>query len=519
MMKVIGLFLTLLCLSEAYRILVVFPVPSKSHSILGHGVVNHLLDAGHEVVHVTSYPHGKTVKNLKEVDLTSIADYFTALKDSTDEFKLKNRVGDRRGGTSILIYYLMYEMNKKILTDPTLVKFLEDPKEKFDAVITEWFFYENVAGIASLFDCPLIWFATTEASWNVVRLVDELPNPSYNVDIFSTSKPPLDFWERVQELCTVVWRSLQLSVVFTPLEKSVYNSVFNEIAAKRGVTIPSYDQVVYNASFLFINSHPSFGGAYRLPQNAKYVGGFHVETKTKPLPKDLQTLMDGAKDGVIYFSMGSNLNSEDMSEHMITSILKMFGKLKQTVLWKFQTQSDRVPSNVHLIKWAPQQSILAHPNLKMFITHGGQLSTIEAIHHGVPVVGIPVIADQHVNMASVVDKGFGIVVDLGEDMADDMEVAIKKILGDNSYALKAKELSQLYHDRRNPGEEMVYWIEHVIRTKGALHLRSPALSLPFYKRFYLDLVVLIFVLIGSIIAIQKLINKFKSKKQIKTKKN
>lgn len=68
--------------------------------------------------------------------------------------------------------------------------------------------------------------------------------------------------------------------------------------------------------------------------------------------------MDEAKHGVIYFSMGSNLKSEDMSESMKKSLLAMFSKLKQTVIWKFESDLDKVPANVHLVKWAPQQSIL-----------------------------------------------------------------------------------------------------------------------------------------------------------------
>lgn len=35
--------------SDAYKILVVFPLMGKSHNILGQGFVKHLLSAGHEV--------------------------------------------------------------------------------------------------------------------------------------------------------------------------------------------------------------------------------------------------------------------------------------------------------------------------------------------------------------------------------------------------------------------------------------------------------------------------------------
>lgn len=56
--------------------------------------------------------------------------------------------------------------------------------------------------------------------------------------------------------------------------------------------------------------------------------------------------------------MGSNLQSNDMVPEMKESLLKMFGTLKQTVIWKFEGDLGNVPKNVHLVKWAPQQSIL-----------------------------------------------------------------------------------------------------------------------------------------------------------------
>lgn len=39
-----------------------------------------------------------------------------------------------------------------------------------------------------------------------------------------------------------------------------------------------------------------------------------------------------------------------------------------------------------------------------------------------------------------------------------------------------------------PIDTGVYWIEYVIRHKGAAHLRSPALDLPFYQYLLLDVI-------------------------------
>lgn len=68
--------------------------------------------------------------------------------------------------------------------------------------------------------------------------------------------------------------------------------------------------------------------------------------------------MESNKNGVIYFSMGSNLKSKDWPEEIKTGLLKMFGNLKQTVIWKFEEDLPNVPKNVHILKWVPQTSIL-----------------------------------------------------------------------------------------------------------------------------------------------------------------
>ncbi|XP_026500156.2 UDP-glucosyltransferase 2-like [Vanessa tameamea] len=482
--------------SEALRLLVFFPLYSKSHSILGQGMVSRLLEAGHEVVHITSFPRDKSEANLTEINLQSLGVKMKAEAEKLEQFKLKNLVGKGNFGDSLFFIYFTHEIHKQILDDPALVKLLSDPKEKFDAVILEWFFADEIAGIAPLFKCPLIWFGSTEAHWQVLKLVDEIPNPSFTVDLFSNSTPPLSFWERIRELYKVLKKSLIIGALITPFEKTIYNNVFNKIAAERGVTIPSYDEAVYNGSMLLLNSHPSIGTPFRLPQNAKYIAGYHIDTKVKPLPKEIENIMNEAKHGVIYFSMGSNLKSIDMSDYMQKSLLTMFSTLKQTVIWKFEGDLDNVPTNVHLLKWAPQPSILAHPNLKFFITHGGQLSTTEAVHFGVPVIGIPVAGDQHANMGSVTKKGFGILVNLAENMAINLQIAIKEMLENTSYTTKAKELSHIFHSRQQkPGDELVFWIEYVVNTRGAPHLRSPALSIPFYKKIYLDLLVLSMLLL------------------------
>jgi UDP:flavonoid glycosyltransferase YjiC (YdhE family) len=77
------------------------------------------------------------------------------------------------------------------------------------------------------------------------------------------------------------------------------------------------------------------------------------------LHQDLQKYLDEAPDGVIYFSMGSNLRSTSFPESKRNAFLGAFSKLKQRILWKWEGDTlPGQPSNVRLGKWLPQSDIL-----------------------------------------------------------------------------------------------------------------------------------------------------------------
>ena len=75
--------------------------------------------------------------------------------------------------------------------------------------------------------------------------------------------------------------------------------------------------------------------------------------------QELQKYLDEAPDGVIYFSMGSALQSHLMPESKRNAFLGAFSKFKQRVLWKWESDTlPGQPSNVKIAKWLPQSDIL-----------------------------------------------------------------------------------------------------------------------------------------------------------------
>lgn len=127
------------------------------------------------------------------------------------------------------------------------------------------------------------------------------------------------------------------------------------------------------------------------------MGGIHVENTTEPLPKDIEEFISSAEHGVVLFSLGSNLKPSNMNDEKKKAIIGALSRLKQKVLWKWDDESLKLDESRFFIrKWLPQDRILAHPNVKLFVTHGGLLSTIESIYREKPIVGIPIFGDQMV---------------------------------------------------------------------------------------------------------------------------
>jgi len=77
-----------------------------------------------------------------------------------------------------------------------------------------------------------------------------------------------------------------------------------------------------------------------------------------------------------------------------------------------------------------------------------------------------------------------------------------------SYAANAKQLDQLLRDQPQDGvEKAIWWIEYVIRHKGAKHLRSIAADLPLWQYLMLDVLAFLLVILTSVLFIVYLVVK------------
>jgi UDP:flavonoid glycosyltransferase YjiC (YdhE family) len=209
---------------------------------------------------------------------------------------------------------------------------------------------------------------------------------------------------------------------------------------------------------------------------------------------------------VIFFSFGSNVKFATLPREKWEKFANVFRKLKQRIIWTFDLDemADK-PDNVMIGKWFPQDDILAHENVKLFISHGGLGSTVEAKYHGVPVIGVPIFADQHANVNGIVSEGWGYALSL-ESSEEELEVAINEMLHNPKYRENVKQLSSLFRDRPQSAMELAtFWIEYVIRHKGAPHMRFQGVDLNFFQRHSLDVIAFLIVVIYLVVKVVKVV--------------
>lgn len=122
------------------------------------------------------------------------------------------------------------------------------------------------------------------------------------------------------------------------------------------------------------------------------------------------------------------IRSASMTSEMRSIFTRVFASLKVKVIWKFDDTIDNLPPNVMIKNWLPQSDIFAHPNVKLFISHGGLLGTLEAIYAGLPVLGMPFYGDQKRNIEGFAQAGWAMRLDYDQVTEDNLRWALNEML-------------------------------------------------------------------------------------------
>lgn len=255
---------------------------------------------------------------------------------------------------NLLAFKLGIDHTNRTLGHPNVQKLINSD-EKFDAVIIEQMGTDAQRALAYHFKAPLIVFHSQGASSWVNRLVGNPFPLSYVSDPNLKYPISMTFWQRLKSALTFIVLELLKTYLYDPGQRKLVEQYFPDA--------PDYNIINTNISLLLLNSHESINQAVPHVPSMIQIGGFHV-TPSKKLPNDLQKFLDEAKDGVIYFSLGTNVVPSLIEKETSDAIINSLAKLKQQVLWKFdKDEFEGLPKNVKIAKWFPQNDILGKRNL------------------------------------------------------------------------------------------------------------------------------------------------------------
>ncbi|KAJ4431911.1 hypothetical protein ANN_20517 [Periplaneta americana] len=360
--------------------------------------------------------------------------------------------------------------------------------QQFDVIITEACMGECLYGFIHKFGSPPVIAISSLATvpW-MASALGAASNPSYMPYSLLEYSSRMNFKERLINFLVFTFASFSYNFNVISVQESIARKHFKE-------DLPSFNEIQKNISLYLTNTIQGLDFPRPLTPNVVPVGGMHLTSKTNPLPASLQKFLDEAKDGVILFCLGTWIRS-DLLKEKVQVFLDAFSELSQRVLWKLDTERlPGQPPNVLVSKWLPQSDILAHPNVRLFITHCGRMSMIETVYRGVPVVGVPLFADQFSVLTILQSRGAAVGLDYPTLTKESILVAVREVLNNESYKINMKQLSKLVKDQPDdPLDRAVFWTEYVIRHKGAEHLRPASTDLYWHQYLLLDVLMVLTV--------------------------
>uniref|UniRef100_A0AAY4CWK5 UDP-glucuronosyltransferase n=1 Tax=Denticeps clupeoides TaxID=299321 RepID=A0AAY4CWK5_9TELE len=367
----------------------------------------------------------------------------------------------------------------------SLSVFFEDEKQmqsledsKYDLVLTDPAFGGGVL-IAHRLGLPLVfnvrWSIRGEAHFAIA------PSPlSYVPFPGAELTDKMTFIQRVQNVVSYAYNEYMFSQMTDPYYNAFCHRHFG----------PDVDYVTLfqDADIWLMRNDFTFEFPRPTMPNIVYMGGFQCKP-SKPLPDDLEKFVQSAGDhGVVIMSLGTLF--DELPTDIADEIAAAFSQLPQKVVWRHKgSRPSTLGNNTLLVDWMPQNDLLGHPKTKVFVAHGGTNGVQEAIYHGVPIVGLPLAFDQPDNLSRMQARGTAKVVDI---VTMDRVVfldALKEVLYEPTYRENMQRLSRIHRDQpMKPLDQAMFWIEYVMRHRGAPHLRTQSFRMSWLAYHSVDII-------------------------------
>nr|XP_046243828.1 UDP-glucuronosyltransferase 3A1-like [Scatophagus argus] len=376
--------------------------------------------------------------------------------------------------------HLSYQCDK-LLEDKEIITFLQ--RERYDITILDAF---NPCSFILARKLDISYIAFYPGTLNGPLSI-ALSSPVSYIPVFSSQlSDHMNLWGRAKNL---------FYSFLAPIGQELIWSIFVDLAERHlesGAPPGGLEELHQGAELWAFNTDFSLEFPQPLMPYTVLVGGL-LNKPAKPPDEDLQLWISNfGETGFIVVTLGSMVSSVSV-DFLLMELVAGFSQIPQGVIWRYDSRRwpsnlDR-PPNLRLVDWLPLNDLLGHKQARLFITHGGQNSLLQAVYHAVPVLAIPLFGDQFDNVVRAETKGLGLTIRPTQITRELLSSTIQTLMQDSRFKSSALSLSRIHRSHPvPPALRLIQWAEHILHSGGGTHLRPASLMQPWYQRYLLDLV-------------------------------
>ena len=255
-----------------------------------------------------------------------------------------------------------------------------------------------------------------------------------------------------QRRANKLWRLRMMSLILHPkmIRNFVkYGKVRKELGASPAATRPSSKAI--RAELILCHSVAELDYPFPLPDKLRLLGAM-----IPPLPQSdpaedpaLSAWLD-ERDSIVYMGFGTITRLSRQQVHALVDVARRLAG-KANILWKLPKEQQPLldgagdlPDNLRIENWVPSQlDVLAHPNVKVFVNHGGGNGVHEGLYFGKPLLTRPLWVDCYDQAVRAEDAGVSLTLDAQVVDVPDMVGKIERLLTDDSFRNRAEQFRAL----------------------------------------------------------------------------
>ncbi|XP_013108424.2 UDP-glycosyltransferase UGT5 [Stomoxys calcitrans] len=499
------------------HILAVLPSVWKSHYLFGYQMMQQIMERrNYSVTLISPYEGGgggKVQAHVQDARFREIK--VEGLLENWLEMGLTFDI-DEMHGKSVMEHFtrLMYATTSNtdtLLQNPKVRELLQS-QQKYDLLVVDLFLSDALLGLSFFYQIPTVVISPSGSNTWLNQRFGNPQNAALDPSNFLPYSKDMTLWQRNINTLMAMFEKLTYSFFHMISQQAVYTKHFEPLCqvAPWCNELPDHRDLTENLSLALINSHPVLQYPRSYLPNMLTVAGVHLATDGQELklPAHLKEFIEEAQQGVVYISFGANIYDFPQEKiELFLDFIETLPEMRFIVKYDEEENLDmtsKVSDKVMVQNWWPQQAILAHDNVKLFITSGGFMSITESIYFLKPILAIPITPEQYVLVENLKIQGSAYILNYNDLTYDHILCGVNDTLNNPKYKESLKVLkSQLVNDLTGltPIEKVLSSIDMTLETKGLNYLKTHSQHLNFWSSILMDVMLILLLGLLTILAI------------------